>query len=318
MANRTSYLRILLARCWLLSLLILPAVLFHGTAHAQEALSDPLAISLKAQGDEAMQSLRYQDALDAYERATEIEPHPVLLFNRGRALQALHRYAEALAHFEAFERQASPDLRAKAGKLDELMERLRDQIATLNIQCNVRGATVLVRGQKVGETPIEHPVRVNAGEANLTVLANGYRKYSVPLELEGRSTQRLEVRLQPIDDRGTLIVNSPISGATARVDGRFLGTVPAEIALPRGSHRVAVEHPDYQTTSTTVELHSGERRHVNVNLEAKPGLLSKWWFWAGAGVLVAGGVTLAVVLSTEKDNSSGDIPPGVISAPLTF
>lgn len=294
------------------------ALLMAGArvARADEGLRDPLARELKVAGDAAMQSLRYEEALAAYERATEIEPSPILLFNRGRALQALHRYPEALEHFEAFVKQATPELRAQAGELDELIARLQSQVSTLELTCNVKGATVLVRGTKIGVTPLEAPARLNAGVAALTVTANGYAPYERQIELPGAGELRLELRLKPLKTRGRVTISSPVAGAMVFVDGERLGTVPAEAALPSGRHRVRLERPGYEAAETTVEIADGESRTVSLALEQEPGLLGKWWFWTTAGVVVAGGVGLTVALMTERKPDRGDIAPGVISAPL--
>jgi len=289
-----------------------------SVAWAQEDLRDPLARDLKHAGDEAMQSLRYEEALEAYERATAIEPHPVLLFNRGRALQALRRYPEALDHFEAFSREASPELLARAGKLQELMDNLRDRIATLEIACSVRGATVLVRNQKVGITPLDAPLRVNAGPATVIVLADGYEAFRGNADLRGRSTERIEARLVRKRHKTLLRVRSPARGAVASVDGTVLGSVPTEVAVEAGTHRVRLEHPDYVATETSVEVESGKPKTLSVSMQAKPGILSRWWFWAGTAAVVAGAVTLTIALSTEKEPDAGDIPPGVLTAPLRF
>ncbi len=115
---------------------------------------------------------------------------------------------------------------------------------------------------------------------------------------------------------GRLTVGSPVAGAVAYVDGKRLGTVPAEIALADGSHRVRVEHPDYRAAETTVEIGSGDTKRIDVALERTPGLLSKWWFWTGAGVVLVGSVGVTIAATTERKADRGDIPPGTISAPL--
>lgn len=279
-------------------------------------LRDPLARELKDAGDRAMASLRYAEALDDYERATAIEPHPVLLFNRGRALQALHRNPEALEHFEAFQREASPELVARAGQLGELMERLRDQVGRVELACNVAGATVLMRGVKVGVTPLTQPLALNAGPAHVSVLAEGRVPYERDVVIAGRGELRLEVQLEPIKPRGRVVVRSVVSGAVVFVDGQRLGVVPAEAALPAGRHRVRLEHPDYTPGDTTFEVADGDRKVVSLPLERRPGILSKWWFWTGAGVVLASGAVVAIALTSERSADRGDIAPGVVSAPL--
>lgn len=285
-------------------------------AYAQDALSDPLARQFKETGDEAMRSLRYEDALDAYEHATQIEQHPSLLFNRARALQALQRYPEALDHFEAFRAQAPSELLQKAGKLDELILRLRMQITTLHVRCNVRGATLLMRGHSLGVTPFEHPIRVNAGTATVLVQAEGYLPHVSSVELKGGEEDTLELRLIPRAHNARVRIRTAVPGAMIYVDGERLGTAPAESTLREGRHTLRVQHADYQTAETTIELRRGESRVVDVPLERRPGVLKKWWFWAGSGVLVAAGIGLTVAALTERQGQRGDIAPGVVSGPL--
>jgi hypothetical protein len=286
-------------------------------AQAQADIRDPLARELKAAGDKAIGSLRYEDALRDYERAAELEPHPSLLFNRARALQALHRYPEALQLFEEFKRQAPPQLLAQAGELNDLVERLRQQVSTLTLTCNVKGATVLVRGTKVGTMPLDGPLRLNAGPAVVSVVAEGQRPYEHELLLPGGGSAELQIQLERRKSPGRVTVRSAASGALVFVDGVELGVVPAETALPEGRHRVRVQHPDFRQAETTFEISDGESKVLNVGLERKPGLLQTWWFWTGCSVILAGGAVAVVALTTERKSGQGDIAPGVVSAPLT-
>ncbi len=301
----------------LVQLLVASVLVLAATAAwAEDGLSDPLARELKATGDAAMQSLRYEEALASYERATEIEAHPILLFNRARALQALQRYPEALEHFEAFRQEASPELLARAGELDALVTRLRQQVSTLEVVCNVKGATVLVRGKKVGTTPLENALRLNAGSASISVTVDGHYPYKRDITLPGAGSKRIEVQLVAKKTEGRLTVRSPVAGALVYVDDEQLGTVPAEAALESGRHRIRVEHPGHRHAETTVEITKGDAKQIDIALEKNPGLLKKWWFWTGAGVVLAGGVGVTIALTTERKADSGDIPPGTISAPL--
>ena len=65
-----------------------------GTANAQSHCQE-----LKQHGDDAMEGLRYGDALVAYENAYECDPTPSLLYNQARSLEALWRFPETLAHY---------------------------------------------------------------------------------------------------------------------------------------------------------------------------------------------------------------------------
>src|SRR5437899_856477 len=58
--------------------------------------------ALKKRGDDAMDSLRYADALAAYSEAYSLSKDPALLYNKGRADQALGDYPSALQELERF------------------------------------------------------------------------------------------------------------------------------------------------------------------------------------------------------------------------
>src|SRR5262245_59486023 len=153
------------------------------------------AAALKAQGDDAMQRIDYTRALEAYSQAYELDANPALLYNKGRALEALARYPEALEQLESFEREAPPDLKARVPKLGELVASVRAKVSTLNIRCNVKGARVLVRQRVVGTTPLASPLRVNAGKASVEVDADGYNGYQKSVLLPGGGSLELDVQL---------------------------------------------------------------------------------------------------------------------------
>jgi hypothetical protein len=278
-------------------------------------LHDALAIEFKSVGDREMQAMRYEQALAAYLRASELEAHPILLFNRGRALEALKRYPEALDAMLAFREQASPELAKKAGDLDELLAHLGQLVSRLEVVCAVPSASVVLDGKRLGVTPLAKPVPVNAGSAHLTISADGYQPFEQDVVLPPAGQTSVVVTLVRSKAEGTLTVSSVV-GAVAFADGVRLGTVPAEVTLPSGRHLIRAEHPGFVAAETGVEVSAGQTKSINLLLERKPGLFSQWWFWTGAAVVVTAGVVVLIAATTERAPTSGDIPPGRIAAPL--
>lgn len=291
-------------------------MLFMTASAWAEPAAEPTAVDLKAQGDEAMQRIDYERALDLYNRAYSLEPSPALLYNRGRAYEALARYPEALEQLQAFERDAPPELKSRVKKLDELLARVRIRVSELDVRCNVNGARVLLRAKVLGTTPFAKPLWVNAGKAVIEVNADGYQPFKQTVTLTGGGKVSLVAKLLSKSSSGLLIVNSPIAGATVFVDGKRLGAVPVQMALPAGRHRVVVRHPDYDEADTSVEMAAGARNEISVPLDKPPGLLSRWWFWTGVGVAVVGGAVLTYALLTERDPDTGDMAPGQVAGPL--
>jgi hypothetical protein len=286
-------------------------------AFAQDDMTDAIARQHKVAGDNAMNALNYEGALKEYDAAAALEPHPLLLYNRARAFQALGRMPEALEYFQAFAREAPPTLLARVRGLDDVIDRLRGQVGELEIVCNISGATVLVRAVKVGTAPLK-PRAFTAGPATISVLADGYRAEDRNIVIAPRTRQTVRIDLVPADERGLLKVRSSVDGATVIIDGKPVGASPTETALQPGPHTVQIEHPDYKPLETRVELQPREKRSIDLTLEKRPGIFSQWWFWTAAGAVVVGGVVLGVALATERSPSAGTIPPGTISAPLTF
>jgi hypothetical protein len=58
-------------------------------------------------------------------------------------------------------------------------------------------------------------------------------------------------------------------GAEVRIDGELQGSVPAELGLPVGRHRVEVSAPEYEPWETEVDLVSGENPPIDAQLVAR-------------------------------------------------
>jgi hypothetical protein len=278
--------------------------------------ADKTATQLKAEGDAAFDAFSYEDALRAYESAYEHSHDPALLYNRGRALQALGRIPEALAMFEQFEQDASPALRAKVPGLGKLIADLRARVATLKVTCNVDGAQVVVGDRIYGETGSLSEVRLVAGKTRVEVRKEGYYPVRRDVQLTGGQTTALEFTLQSRSTAGVLAVTVTPAGARVRIDGKFEGNAPVELVLPAGTHTVDVTQSGYEPLSSKAVVKADGRADVRLTLQETPGITSRWWFWTGVGVVVVSGVAIGVALTTNRSPANGDFSPGRVTAPL--
>jgi hypothetical protein len=276
---------------------------------------DEDAATLKKEGDQAMVERRYKDALANYDASYAKNPDPALLYNRGRAYESLGRFPEALAAFEAFVAQASAPLKARVPKLDELIDEVRGKVSYLTLTTNAQDARVLLDKELLGPAPIER-LAVNAGEAIVEVVAEGFHPSSQPVTLPGREVVTLEVVLQAKDVRGTLVVRSDPTGAKVSVDGKAIGLSPAETRLEPGNHRVLLELDGYESHETQAVITPQGIKEIDASLD--PIVTEQWWFWTsigGAVVITAVAIGLGVGLS-ERDPDRGDIAPGTIKVPI--
>lgn len=273
---------------------------------------DTRVAELKKRGDELLDVRRYAEALAAYDDAYALNPTAALLYNRGRALQFLGRYPEALEAIEQFARDASPEVRARVPALARLLEDLRGRVGALVVVGLADGARVLVNDRQVGITPLAGPLAVPAGRVTLDVFAEGYFPLHRDVEVAPRTTRKLELRLVSRDSAGLLVVRSHVAATRVTIDGTALGLSPVESGLLAGSHRVVVESDGYDPGSTQVVLQAGDRRETWLDPIARPPLYARWWFWTAVGVVVAGGIVTYVALTTERSAPSGNYSPGTI------
>jgi hypothetical protein len=270
------------------------------------------AAQLKEQGNKAMDGLRYQQALALYAEAYGLTQDPALLYNKGRALEALGDFPEALAAQEEFDAKASPELKQKVAGLQKLLADLRSRVSVLELRVNVEDAEVRAGDRVLGPASQKRFV-LNAGKLTVKVQREGYFPIERDLALAGGQTTVLDLTLLSKAERGVLVVRSPVSGAMVTVDGVAFGMVPTDTPVMPGTHRVHLSHEGYKPADSTAVVAAGETRQLDLSLEAETPVYKKWWFWTGIGLVVAGGVTAAVAYTTEKSPTKGTIDPGQVS-----
>lgn len=293
------------------SLLAQPVVA-QAQARGGSSATGSRAADLKKRGDDLLDAKRYAEALAAYDEAYAIDPSPALLYNRGRALQFLGRYPEALDALEQFDAQAPRELLDRLPGLPALLDDLRTRVGTLVLTGTVAGARVLVNDRQIGVTPIGAAVKLDAGHLRVDAFADGYFPFHREVDLPGRSTVTVDLALVSRETSGVLVVRSHLDGTEVSIDQRLSGLAPLEATLLAGNHGVAASHPGYTAANTQIVLRAGETRDVWLDPIAPPSIFSRWWFWTAVGVVIAGGVATYVALTTERSPPSGDFAPGLV------
>lgn len=267
------------------------------------------AAERKKAGDEAMEALRYADALAAYGEAYTIGKDAALLYNMGRALQALNRFPEALDKLTAFEAAASPELKARVPRLAKLIAEIRERVSTLTLRTNVEGARVLVRNAVAGKTPLSAPLQLVAGPAEIEIEIDGYYPAKKTVNLPGGGALTVTLDLFSKSTTGLLVVKASAAGAEVLVDGKRVGIAPVELNVTKGLHQVAVRHRDHRTYESTAVVPAGGTKTVDATLDSAS-VLTRWWFWSAVGAAVTAGVIVTVAATTERAPDSGTIAPG--------
>lgn len=302
-----------------IALVLLSSLLGGSLVAPRLALAEPTAeerasaAALKKKGDAAMDKLDYEGAIAAYAQAWSLAGDPAVLYNKGRAHQALAQFPEALRELELFAKEAPPALKAKVPKLGELIAEIRAKVSTLVVRCNVKGARILVRDRVA---PVDAPIQLQAGAAFIEVTADGHQPFRKEVTLVGGSELTVDVVLVSKATTGVLTVKSPAASAEVIVDGKPAGKAPAQVIVEAGTHRVIVRGDGYEEAGVSAVVEAGGTREVTVTLEKRPPITSRWWFWTGVSVVVVGGAVATWALLTERKPDSGDFSPGQVSGPL--
>ncbi len=276
------------------------------------------ARALRDQGNQAMLDMRYVDALGLYQQSRALDPEDVgVIYSLARAHQLLGEFPEALDHLEEFERRAPSEMKVKVGRLEQLLVDLKSRVSTLILRCNQPGARVLLRDRVVGTTPLR-ALRVASGTATLQVELEGFFPVQRQVVLPAGGALALELGLPARSTSALLRVGTRPGGALVLVDGKNVGTSNprVELILPAGAHRVSARREGFEDASVPVVLQAGATRELSVPLERTVPVTSRWWFWTGAALVVAGGVALGYALLSEGPAGRGSLPPGQVSAPL--
>ena len=275
-----------------------------------------LEAELKRRGDAQFDEQKFAEALELYEKAYAAHADPSLLYNQARALEAMGEYPRALEKLDRFKATAPPSLIAKVQGLDTLFAELRPRVSTLTVRTNVDHAELFVRGKTLGEMGRERTITTRAGSAEVEVRAEGFASAHQNVELPGGAVTALELVLSPRSARGTLSVATRPGGAEVWLDDRPLGPTPLETEVATGAHVVVLRKDGYADERVPLSVGASERRTVDVTLEQHRPLLSRWYFWAGVGLVVAT-VVVGAALLAEKPAQKGTFTPQQVRAPLT-
>ena len=299
---------------WIAALLV--AVLLVPLASPAFADEPTSAATWKQRGDEAMDAGRAAEALAAYRKAAELEPSASLEYNVGRALLAVGDFAGALDAFEHYDASAPEELKAKTHRLADVMSELRAKVSTVTITGDPESTTsarVTLRGRDVGVFPLA-ALRVNAGRAELRVARDGYLPFVETLDLPAGGTSRVHVTLSRERIVAHLAIVASPPSTTITIDGEPRGPAPIDLELAPGPHRIVLGAPKHDSRSLSLSLARDESRRLDVELlPSSPPLTSRWWFWTGLGVVVAGATAGIIAANVERSPTQGSL--GTFRAP---
>jgi hypothetical protein len=140
----------------------------------------------------------FEGALVEFRAAYKAQPHYAVRYNVGITLYKLHRYGQAAHELQVYliegEGQIPDD---KLAEVNEILAELEARVGSVDVECNVEGASVFVDGEHMDKTPIFFPLQLDVGEHEIEVRAEGYKPFNKKIDVPGGTEQTLEVELVP-------------------------------------------------------------------------------------------------------------------------
>ena len=173
-------------------------LLWQGVAAAQSAAPPASSEALLTRGVEARKAGDDRAAFEAFRRAFELDGSGRALAQMALAEQALGRWVDAYEHLQAaLAREGDAWVNEHRAALAGALGEIEGRLGSLDIACNVAGASVEVDGQARGQLPLAGPLRLSAGQSVVTVSAPGYFKIVRQVQVDAGELSRLEIALTP-------------------------------------------------------------------------------------------------------------------------
>jgi hypothetical protein len=208
-------------------------------------------------------------ALAEFQRAYELIPNPVVLFNIGLVYAAMNRPAESAEALQKVVKEPgtlSPDVLARA---HQTLSQQLGRIAEVAVECNVP-ATIEVDNVETARSPLAGPLKLAGGSHIIGAIAAGYTPQRKQIVVAGGAKAALQFDLTPMEGRlAHLSLKSRVPGADVMLDGELVGRTPltSSLTLMPGSHKVELARPGYRTAHTEVSLGDGATGEVTLEPE---------------------------------------------------
>jgi len=150
---------------------LLSFLVIAGLSHARAQDDAERARVAFDRGVRTFQENNFSDALEAFQEAYRLRPHPAVQVNIANCFLNLDRPVEASTHFQQYLQEAGDSVpRARRTEVEQELERARAEIATLAIT-GPPGVGVSLDDTSRGVTPLEAPIEINPGTHRVVLTA---------------------------------------------------------------------------------------------------------------------------------------------------
>ena len=283
----------------------------------------------------------FVDALDAFQDAYTIFPHPDVLYRVAECQEKMGDDADAIANYKKFLRQSpdAPERKRIEGVISVLERRLaKRQEARVYVISEPPGARAFLGSVDLGPTPVGIPV--TPGDYDIRVELDGYNKIAENVTISPGKTLELRYKLVPEaaasgGGQGGGFVLAPAGPGASPVDGMLANPITPWVVGGTGALSLIGSIFFWSASSSAgqqVDAYDAERRE-RLRPDDYDDLVGARNGFGTAGVvtttlglaLVGGGVALYLLHQDMPDSggedevappSEGSAPPATVFAPL--
>lgn len=283
-------------------------------------------------GVESYSAQRYAEALESFQAAYRIAPHPSVRVNMANCYEGLGRPVEALNHFERFLIEAENPAPAQEREVRAAITRLQQQVGEVFFDIEPEGTTVTIDDETTLTAPILDGIKLSAGAHTIRATRPGHTPYEERIEIEGGARRELPIYLEaaavgvdvgvgtdsvveePVEEEegGSVRLTTPVliaGGATA-----VLGVSALIVGIMAiGSNSSFDEAVEDSNNPMLTRAERAEARQRGLDAEAKANGRALVADILGVGALVAGGATVVFLLLSRNSDDDEDVAGTTLS-----
>jgi hypothetical protein len=275
------------------------------TAHAEDTKAK--ASEHFEKGVALFKNQDFTAALVEFEAAYEAQPHFAVRYNVAICLYKLKRYGDAADQIQRYLSEGGDRIPAdKKKEIEEIYAELESLVGSLTVLSSVAGARVLVNGEPRDRIPMLFPLKLDVGEYEIEISAEGYESHVADIKLPGGEDVVIEVDLVKIGGKKKLPVSGFATTAALTVALAAAAGITGGIALKRSK--------DYKDSPYDEDWQDEQKSGRNLALTA-----DILWGVTGAAALTT--IILALFTDFEKDEAPDTaltIQPHLLEPGLTL
>lgn len=200
----------------------------------------------------------WRTAIDEYQHAYDVIPHPDVLANIALDLERLEEFRDAATFYRRYLDES--DDAGDRDRVEKLIDKLRARPALLTITTDPSGAEVRLDGKSLGSSPAS--TKTSGTHVVEAVTDSGAASREVTVEFG----EPVEVHVSVMARAGVLVVNSNVAGAQVSLDDQPIGVTPFSGEVPAGSHRVVVSMTGWSSYERPVDVPAEGSTQMTANL----------------------------------------------------